>query len=445
MSSAKNKWGARLTRAGAWMAGLMGWLALCLPAQVQAVPAFARQTGQNCVACHAGGQFPELTPYGRLFKLTGYTIGERTIPISGMGLVSSSSIAKAPDGTAKQAEPILATGSLFLAGKVTDNIGAFTQITYDPYAVDNGDGSFSGHTQADNMDIRFANHLIQDKQDWIYGVSLNNNPSITDPWNSAAAWMQYVPVPSPSSSQFIDGAAPYPGFAAGGNLAGVNAYLFWNRTLYAELGTYGTADRAFSFLSFGAEPRPQLSGYNNPYWRLAVSHEWGPHNLMVGTSGMVAQVYDDPTDTSDPNSISQFRNSGIDAQYQYILDPHTVTVQLAYMQTEQVYSPVASAALPNPGLTDTNNVTRAKVSYTYGAKYGGSLGYFNLTGSTNNQSDPTTTGMTYELFFIPKQNIRVGAQFTAYSAYQGAGSNYDGAGRNASDNNSMFLYAWFAY
>ncbi|MHB1334257.1 MAG: hypothetical protein ACYCY1_16855, partial [Sulfuriferula sp.] len=41
----------------------------------QAVPAFARQTGQNCVACHAGGQFPELTPYGRLFKLTGYTLG----------------------------------------------------------------------------------------------------------------------------------------------------------------------------------------------------------------------------------------------------------------------------------------------------------------------------------------------------------------------------------
>ncbi|WP_223827279.1 hypothetical protein [Undibacterium oligocarboniphilum] len=43
-----------------------------------ALPAFARQTGQNCVACHAGGQFPELTTYGRLFKLTGYTIGSRS-------------------------------------------------------------------------------------------------------------------------------------------------------------------------------------------------------------------------------------------------------------------------------------------------------------------------------------------------------------------------------
>jgi hypothetical protein len=32
------------------------------PVLAQAIPAFNRQTGQNCVACHAGGQFPELTP-----------------------------------------------------------------------------------------------------------------------------------------------------------------------------------------------------------------------------------------------------------------------------------------------------------------------------------------------------------------------------------------------
>ena len=46
-----------------------------------ALPIFARQTGHNCIACHAGGQFPELTPYGRLFKLTAFTIGKRaTVP-----------------------------------------------------------------------------------------------------------------------------------------------------------------------------------------------------------------------------------------------------------------------------------------------------------------------------------------------------------------------------
>src|SRR5664279_6662863 len=81
---------ASLPRALLGVAAL--WLAV-LSGSAQAIPAFNRQTGQNCVACHAGGQFPELTPYGRLFKLTGYTIGQRTIPISGMAVASVSKVA----------------------------------------------------------------------------------------------------------------------------------------------------------------------------------------------------------------------------------------------------------------------------------------------------------------------------------------------------------------
>ena len=39
-----------------------------------ALPSFARQTGQPCATCH-NGVFPQLTPYGRQFKLNGYTAG----------------------------------------------------------------------------------------------------------------------------------------------------------------------------------------------------------------------------------------------------------------------------------------------------------------------------------------------------------------------------------
>ena len=55
-------------RLGATAALVLG-VTTALPAQ--AVPLYARQTGQQCAACHNG--FPELTPYGRLFKLNGYT------------------------------------------------------------------------------------------------------------------------------------------------------------------------------------------------------------------------------------------------------------------------------------------------------------------------------------------------------------------------------------
>jgi hypothetical protein len=464
------------------------------PGQASAIPLFNRQTGQNCIACHAGGQFPELTPYGRLFKMTGYTIGERTLPVSAMAVASYSKVAdtsKSDDPGAdfqKNGSVILPTASLFLGGKIADNFGAFAQITYDNYATQTEDGKFHGHTNADNIDIRYADRFISPNRDLIFGVSANNNPSVSDPWNTAAAWMQYVPVPSPTSSQFIDGNAPYPGFGAGGNTAGITAYAFWNRMIYAELGGYRTANGPFRFMSAGLANADvtKLKGLN-PYWRVAFNHEWGANSLMVGTSGMVAKVYDDPLNTSDASSTHRFRDMSIDSMYQYILDPHSVTAQLALARSHHRY-PASLAGQPvefvdqlgNPladtNASDTTNVMRAKVTYVYNAKYGGSLGLFNLSGSTNtaNQSsgydpgtltitsdptasvpstrvngnlsgNPATRGLTYEAFWTPVQYLRIGAQYTAYSRFNGASNNYDGFGRNARDNNSLFLYAWGAY
>ena len=39
----------------------------------EALPSYARQTGQTCGTCHT--DFAGLTPYGRLFKIQGYTAG----------------------------------------------------------------------------------------------------------------------------------------------------------------------------------------------------------------------------------------------------------------------------------------------------------------------------------------------------------------------------------
>src|SRR6201997_2890239 len=48
-------------------------LTIELTSPAQALPSFARQTGQPCGACHT--DFPALTPFGRSFKLRGYTAG----------------------------------------------------------------------------------------------------------------------------------------------------------------------------------------------------------------------------------------------------------------------------------------------------------------------------------------------------------------------------------
>jgi hypothetical protein len=425
------------------------FLVAVLGAPAQALPLFARQTGQNCQACHAGGQFPELTAYGRMFKLTGYTLGERTVPLAAMVVASRSSVAntsKSADPAAdfqKNNEAFVATASLFLGGKITDRIGAFTQITYDPYAAQDASGQFHGHSSVDNIDVRYADRFVSPDRDLIVGVSLNNNPSVSDPWNTAAAWMQYVPVPSPTSSRFVDGAAPYPGYGAAAPLAGVTAYAFWNRTIYAELGGYRSARGALRFMSAGVAPE-ELTRINglSPYWRFAFNREWGPHSLMVGTSGMRSRFYDDPLDTSSP--LHRTRDLILDAQYQYLLDPHSVTVQLVHERSR----------IDDDDMT---HLWRAKSTYVYNAKYGASAGFFDLTGNTNpaNQvanpvdgniaGNPGTRGYTLEAFWMPVQYLRVGVQYTGYTRFNGASRNYDGFGRDAKDNNTLFLYLWGAY
>jgi hypothetical protein len=42
-------------------------------APARALPSYARQTGQPCGTCHT--DFAGLTPYGRRFKINGYTAG----------------------------------------------------------------------------------------------------------------------------------------------------------------------------------------------------------------------------------------------------------------------------------------------------------------------------------------------------------------------------------
>jgi hypothetical protein len=413
---------------------LVAWLAA---GPAHALPLFARQTGLRCVMCHAGGQFPELTPFGRNFKLTGYTLGERqTIPLAAMVVATNTRVANTSRSEdpaqdfQKNGRTILAQASVFTGGRITENVGAFVQVSYDPYATQDDTGRFHGHTSLDELDVRYASRVMLGGKDAVVGVTANNNPSLGDPWNTAPAWMQYVPVPSPTSSQFVDGNAPYPGYSAGDPLAGATAYMYWNNSVYAELGAYRSATGALRLFSSGV-PRgdvPRIQG-TAPYRRLAWTGDWDGSHLMVGTSGMHARFRDDPLDTSDPETVHRTRDVGLDAQYQYLADPHTVTVQLAHMHNRDDFQ----------GETSSSNVTRSKFTYVYRATYGGSFGTFNGT------ADGGTRGATAELFWMPIQYVRAGVQYTRYSKFQGASTNYDGNGRNARDNNSLFFYVWAAY
>lgn len=426
----------------------------------QALPIFARQTGQSCVACHAGGQFPELTPYGRMFKLNGYTFGERTVPVAVMATLdltktrvnhdASGNIVSPKDGL-----PIFDAASIFLAGKITDRIGAFTQITYSNYDHQDANGNWIGHWASDNMDFRYVDRIIGDANDLILGTTLHNNPTVQDVWNSAPAW-SYPYVSSSTSTVLAPQFQPIIEGSLAQQVVGAGGYLYWNRTVYAELSFYSTADGIWSFMSKGNKagdpnhPQTYVRG-QNPYWRVALTHEWGPHNFMVGTFGLNVNVY--PNDANSfPNftqGVTRYRDIGFDAQYQYLLEPNTFTAQARYIRenisdpNNLVFGDSQSANLKSLHL---------KASYVYQAKYGASFSFFNITGSPDSVAyassanfSPATQGWTPEIFWIPVQNIRVGVQYTHFTKYLGARSNYDGQGRNASANDTVFLYFWAAY
>ena len=60
-------------------------------------------------------------------------------------------------------------------------------------------------------------------------------------------------------------------------------------------------------------------------------------------------------------------------------------------------------------------------------------------------SKPDTNGITIQADYLPWENVRLSLQYTAYFKFNGSSKNYDGNGRNASDNNALILNALLGF
>ncbi len=66
-----------------------------------------------------------------------------------------------------------------------------------------------------------------------------------------------------------------------------------------------------------------------------------------------------------------------------------------------------------------------------------------VMGSAN--GSPNNKGWVAELNFLPRQDIKFALRYTGYTQFNGASNNYDGFGRDASDNNSLYLLTWLMF
>jgi hypothetical protein len=187
---------------------LAAFAAVAVAPSAFALPSFAQQTGQPCSTCHVGAFGPQLTPFGRSFKLGGYTLAapdSNSIPLAAM-LVASYTHTKAdqPDNAGPHDGPndnfSLQEASVFLAGRLSDHIGSFAQITY---------SDIDRLVTLDNVDVRYAHPLQIADKPAILGVSVNNNPTVSDVWNTVPAWrfpyMASELVPEMAAAPLIDG------------------------------------------------------------------------------------------------------------------------------------------------------------------------------------------------------------------------------------------------
>src|SRR3979490_2772128 len=237
---------------------------MALPGIASAVPSFARQTGMPCSQCHTLSFGPALTAYGRQFKLNGYTFGEGEHPMP-LALMVQGGFSRSDAPQPDVAAPHFSNNnnlsvdqvSLFVATRITDQIGMFSQSTY---------SGVGRHFSWDNTDIRYARPLSLFGTDAVVGISVNNNPTVQDLWNSTPAWgYPYISsalAPGPAAAPVIAG-----GFAQ--VVLGATAYAMIDDHFYLEAGAYkGVSDHWLKNLGVGSDANPHLDGLS-PYWRAA--------------------------------------------------------------------------------------------------------------------------------------------------------------------------------
>ncbi len=460
-----------------WVAGMvLATLAvLLLPAPASAVPSLARQTGQPCTACHVGAYGPQLTPFGRAFKIGGYTQGGgegagANVPLSAMLLGSfTNTQADLPAGTQPQHYGrnnnfAMDQISLFLAGRVNDYIGGFVQ------------GTFTGVDSAfalDNTDIRLTTPLDVQGTELRIGMSVNNNPTVQDPYNTTFAWgYPFV------ASQFglTPTAAPVLAGGLGGNSIGTTAYFWYDRSLYGEFGIYNTLAPA-ALKIIGTDYGPGSTAGPAFYGRTAYEWNWNGQSAHVGALFLASRF--NPTMGTRMASGGLGRDSytdfALDASYQFLGGgDHIFTAQTIYTYERQnLPGSMAIAGIASPAGFNLNNM-RLNLSYYYQNTYGLTVGWQNTFGSANPlfktsphgdnavtdgtgslNGKPNSNAFIFEADWVPFgkaeswgspwANLKLGIQYTAYTQFNGGTSNYDGAHHNASGNNTLYLFAWLAF
>ena len=163
---------------------------ILFPQLARAVPSFAQQTGQPCTSCHIGAYGPQLTAFGRAFKIGGYTQTGGEGWQSGFPLFADAArLLHKHQQRAGCSPPRTITAPMA--------ISPWTRSA--PFSADASPTTLAGFVQGPSMasralsswttpTLRLTSPFQVYDTELRLGVDVNNGPTVQDPVNSTYAW-----------------------------------------------------------------------------------------------------------------------------------------------------------------------------------------------------------------------------------------------------------------
>jgi hypothetical protein len=151
-----------------------------------------------------------------------------------------------------------------------------------------------------------------------------------------------------------------------------------------------------------------------------------------------------------------YLDPSIDFQYERPFGPNLLDIHGTYIHEN---SNLDATYLAGGASTISNNLNTLKLDSTYhwANKYSATGALFSTTGkgdallyapaplTGSNNGNPDTSGYVAQFGYWPVQNIDLDINYSGYFKFNGASTNYDGAQRNASDNNTLYLALWLNF
>lgn len=431
---------------------------LFAPHQAMAIPSFSAQTNQPCSACHVGSYGPQLKPYGRDFKLGGYTSSDRpddnivdnwyerfTTAAWASFNRTNKDMPPSPGGVGYGPNDNFSfdQAAVYFGGRITPSIGGIQELSYD-----GAERKFFWEA----MDFRYSHDGELFGEDATYGLTLGNQLGNTSPWNStppnAFPYNASRIVPTPQGTLVDD--------SLNGQIMGPGAFIMWNDLVYADASLYLPLNHNVAQAVGNTLGDSYISPI--PFWHLALQKEFDHHQqyAQIGTFGTTAERQ--PGGDQTTGQRDRITDIAVEANYQWMADLHNMlSTHATYIHEGQDLN--ASQALYGTKAYDYLNVFRADATYTINDTWVPSVQYFkvmgskdvNLYGGSTNGDDyitsanpngsPNSEGVTMELAYVPFGkpdspflwgNARLALQYTAYTEF-------NGTAHNASDNNTLFL------